>query len=142
MKEVKQTYHEMVISIILSGILFATVGSIIAGNYLGSGEYIKFPLGVLAGCIVAVGLLSHMMKSISMIVELDEQTAKRYGAGQSFVRIFVMGLMICVACFYSDYINPWGVLTGMFTLKLSAHLQRPVHIFMKKYIRRGRRKAR
>lgn len=121
MKHIKQTYREMILAIIIQGILYCVVGGIFTGLY------IVFPISVIIGCVIAMGLLRHMMRSITVIVELDSETAKRYGARQSIVRITMMGLMLCVAVYFADYVSPWGVLLGMISLKFSAYLQPAVH---------------
>lgn len=129
MKEIKQTYHEMVIAVILVGTLLMITGALLTK------EYIVFPAGVMVGLAIAVWVLSHMMKSVCTVVELETETAKRYGTRQSIIRISVMGIMLCAACFYSEYVSPWGVLLGLFTVKVSAYLQKPIHLFIQKYIK-------
>ena len=129
MKEIKQTYHEMLIAVILVGILFMIAGALITRSY------IAFPAGVMAGCAIAIWVLSHMTRSVCFLVELETEAAKRYGTRQSVIRISVMGIMLCAACFYSDYISPWGVLLGLYTVKASAYLQKPIHLFIQKYIK-------
>ena len=38
-----------------------------------------------------------------------------------------MGLMLCIAVYFEEYISPWGVLIGLATLKFSAYMQGAVH---------------
>lgn len=121
MKYFRQTYHEMLIAIALQAVICCIIGAILTR------QYIAFPAGVLLGGAAAAGLLSNMMKSVMVIVELEPERAKRYGIKQSVTRLMVMGLMLCTAVYFSEYISPWGVLIGLATLKFSAYFQRAVH---------------
>ena len=121
MKQVKHTYYEMIAAIIFQAILICFAGAVITK------QYILFPVSVALGCVIAVIVLSHMMKGLMAIVELDPQTAKRYGTRQAFVRMMIMTVALCLSVYYSEYINPWGVFCGMATLKFSAYLQAPIH---------------
>lgn len=135
MKDVRRTYREMVIAIIIQGILYCVAGGILTG------QYIVFPVSIVIGCAVAIGLLGHMMRSITVIVELEPNRAKGYGARQSVIRIAMMGLVLCIAVYYADYISPWGVLLGMLSLKFSAYLQPLVHKVVEKTEKvKGRKK--
>lgn len=133
MRDLRQTYHEMIIAIALQAVVICTIGAVLTK------QYVTFSAGVLFGCAAAVGLLSNMMKSVAVIVELDPERAKRYGIRQSVTRIAVMGLMLCIAVYFEEYINPWGVLLGLAALKFSAYLQGAVH---KVIIRIDRKKGR
>lgn len=121
MRYLRQTYHEMIIAIALQAVILCIAGAVFTK------QYIAFPAGILLGGATAVGLLSNMKKSVMVIAELEPETAKRYGIRQSVTRIMIMGLMLCVAVYLSEYISPWGVLLGIATLKFSAYLQRAVH---------------
>ncbi len=121
MRYLKRTYHEMIIAIALQAAVICIIGAVLTGHY------VTFPAGVLFGCAAAAGLLSNMMKSVTVIVELDPERAKRYGIRQSVTRMAVMGLMLCIAVYFEEYISPWGVLIGLATLKFSAYMQGAVH---------------
>lgn len=121
MKEPKLTVYRMITVIVAFGIVAAIIGALI------SRQYIIFPLSVAAGCLVSVGLLFHMLRCASTIIELPPKRAKSYGRRMSILRILLMIAAIAVAYVYRDYINPWGVLIGLATLKLSAYL----HTFVK-----------
>jgi len=134
MKQVRQTYLEMIIAIALQAVVICIAGAFITK------QYIMFPVSVLLGCAVAVGVLAHMMRSITAIVELNPQAAKRYGAKQAVVRTVIMGVALCLSVYYSEYVNPWGVLIGIATLKFSAYLQIVVHkVFVKIEDMKGRK---
>ena len=134
MKQVRQTYLEMVIAIVLQAVVICVIGAVVTK------QFVVFPVSVLLGCAVAVGVLSHMMKSIAAIVELDPQSAKRYGTKQAFVRMLIMGVALCLAVYYNGYVNPWGVLCGIATLKFSAYLQVTIHkVFSKRNELKGRK---
>lgn len=121
MKQVKQTYYEMIVAIVVQTILICIIGTVITK------QYIIFPVSVVLGCVIAIIVLTHMMRNLTVIVELDPQTAKRYGTKQALVRMIIMTVAVCLSVYYSEYINPWGVLCGMATLKFAAYLQMPIH---------------
>lgn len=116
-----KTYREMVAAIIFQVIVYSAAGAFI------SRQYVMFPVSVVIGGAVALGVLGNMRRCIDISLDLDPDTAKKYGRRQSVVRIATMGLALCVSFFFRDYVNPWGVLLGVFSLKFSAYLQPSVH---------------
>ncbi len=121
MEEGIRTYREMAVAIIFQIIVYAVAGAFI------SGQYVIFPVSVAIGGAVAMGALINMRRCIDIALDLDSVSARRYATRQSLIRIATMGLSLCVAFFFRDYINPWGVLVGIFSLKISAYLQPGVH---------------
>lgn len=116
-----RTYYEMVAAIVFQAIVLAVVGMLLTG------EYVLFPISVAIGSGIAIGLLRHMLRTIDISLDLDSDTAKKYARRQAIVRLAFMGLALCVAFYYSDRVNPWGVLLGVFGLKFSAYLQPVIH---------------
>ena len=96
MKQVKQTYYEMIIAIVLQTVIVCIAGALVTK------QYIVFPAGAFLGSVIAVIVLTHMMKSLAAIVELDPQSAKRYGAKQALVRMIIMAVALCLAGYYSE----------------------------------------
>ena len=93
MKEARHTCYRMMIVVGIAGIVFAIAGAVI------SGQYIIFPIGVLAGCLVSVALIYHLFKSAATITQLPVNKAKSYGRGMSVLRILIMGTALLVACY-------------------------------------------
>ncbi len=112
-----KTYYEMLVGIIVQMVIFSVVGAFI------SKQYVIFPVSVIAGGCVAIGILRNMLKSIETILSLDPDTASKYGRRQATIRIAFMGLALCVAFYFGDRVNPWGVLLGVLSLKFTAFLQ-------------------
>ena len=112
----RQTYIEMVIAIILQLIFYAVIGTILCR------EMVLFPISVVIGGSIAIGILRNMLRSIEIVLDLDPETAKKYGRRQAIVRIAIMGLSLCIAFYFREYVNPWGVLIGVFSLKFSAYI--------------------
>ena len=111
----------MIAAIVILGIIFAVAGALI------SGKYIIFPISVAAGCTVAVLLLLHMKKCASTIIELPAKRAKVFGRNMSLLRKLLMVAALGLAYYYREYVDPWGVLLGLFSLKIAAY----VHGFIK-----------
>lgn len=132
MNQEVRTYYEMLIAIILQLIIYGIIGMVI------SGQYLLFLVSVFAGGGIAIGILRHMLRSIVVAVELDSDTAKKYGRRQAFKRLAFMGLALCVAFYFESYINPWGVLIGVMSLKFSAYLQPVIHKFIKSIYKKRR----
>lgn len=124
------TYREMVVAVILQVIIYAIIGALI------SKQYILFPLGVIIGGLVAIAMLGSMKKTVETIVLLDPETAKKYGRRQSLVRIALMAVILCAAFFFGEYVNPWGVFLGVFSLKFSAYLQPTIHDLFNKIMKK------
>lgn len=124
------TYREMVVAVVLQMIVFAVIGALI------SKQYILFPLGVIIGGLVAIAMLGSMKKTVETIVLLDPETAKKYGRRQSLVRIALMAVILCVAFFFEEYVNPWGVFIGVFSLKFSAYLQPCIDVLFNKIMKK------
>lgn len=135
MNQGRRTYYEMIIGIILQAILYSILGMI------ASGQFLLFPVSVCAGAAVSAGLLHHMYRTIENVLDMDPDTAKKYGRRQAVVRITLMGLALCIAFWYMEYINPWGVLLGVLSLKFSAYLQPVVHIIIKSFFQRRRERG-
>ncbi len=121
MEQGKRTYYEMLAAIVFQLIVIGTAGALI------SKEYVMFPVSVIIGGAVAMSILRNMMKSIDIALDLDSETAKKYGRRQAIIRITLMGLILCIAFYCKDYVEPWGVCLGIFTLKFSAYLQPVAH---------------
>ena len=134
MDQGRQTYTEMVVAIIVQAAVVAVAGLVITG------EYVMFPLSVCAGAGIAIGLLHHMYNTLDIVLDLDKETATKYARRQSMIRIALMGLFLCVAFYFKEYINPWGVLLGILTLKFSAFFQPVIHHWFVKIITKRREK--
>ena len=130
-----RTYYEMVIAIILQMLVCGIIGMIV------SGQYILFPVSVFIGGCIAIGILHHMFRSIDVALDLDSETAKKYGRRQAVIRLALMGFALYVAFYFGDYINPWGVLIGVMTLKFSAYLQPVVHKLIQLLYKKRREKS-
>ncbi len=124
------TYREMLAAVVLQMVVYAVVGALI------SGQYILFPVSVIIGGLVAIAMLGSMRKTVETVLMLDPDTAKKYGRRQSIVRIALMGVILCAAFYFKEYVNPWGVFVGVFSLKFSAYLQPLVHAIFNKIMKR------
>ncbi len=116
-----RTYREMAAAIIIQVIVYAAAGAFI------SRQYVIFPVSAVIGGAIAFGVLGNMRRCIDIALDLDPESAKKYGRKQSVIRIATMGLALCASFFFREYVNPWGVLVGIFSLKFSAYLQPLVH---------------
>lgn len=75
-----KTYREMVAAIIIQVIVYSAAGAFI------SRQYVMFPVSVVIGGAVALGVLGNSSRCIDISLDLDPDTAKKYGRRQSVVR--------------------------------------------------------
>lgn len=135
MNQGRMTFNEMVVAIVFQAIVFGTAGALI------SGQYLLFPISVVIGCSVAIGLLYNMLQSIDAVLDMDSEVAKRYGRKRSLIRMTLMAVALFVAFYFNGYVNPWGVFLGLLSLKFSAYLQLLVHKCVTTNIMKRRQKG-
>jgi hypothetical protein len=121
MSEDKMTFWDLIIGIILFFALFSIVGVALAENKL------AFFLGTLFGSIVALGLCTHMYKTLEVTLDMSADKAEKRSYAMTGVRLVIMGAAVLAAIFLSERISLLGVILGILTLKLSALVQPLLH---------------
>lgn len=129
------TFNEMVIAIVFQAFIFGLAGAFI------SGQFLLFPISVVIGCGVSVGLLYNMLQSIDAALDLDSESAKRYGRKRALIRMIFMAVALFLAFYFDGYVNPWGIFLGILSLKFSAYLQPLIHKCVTTNIMKRRQKS-
>lgn len=120
LRQLDETFLDLIIGILLFGVVSGILGMIITkGNWW-------YLLGILIGIVAAAGMITHMMVSIKRAVEMDTHQASRYMIRCTIIRYVIMllilapGIKLDFACFI-------GIVIGFLGNKFSAFLQGFVH---------------
>ena len=131
MKESKQTLYELVTGVVLWFILFL-LGNIFISYRL------AYTLGLVLGCLIAVGMSSHMYYILRNAMLYDQETAAKKVQKGTVLRYLFMLTGLIAALLLPEYISIFGVALGILSLKFSAYLQPLTHKFLEKFINKGR----
>lgn len=127
--EAIDTLHDLYAGIVLFSLLILLIGVILVKQKL------SFALGVFLGGAVSCGLGTHMYRSLDVALELPSDAAVKYTRRRSGLRMIFMGITVGVSCIFPTYLNVFGVVFGLLTLKFSAYLQPVIHIFTTKILK-------
>lgn len=119
--QVKHTLWDLYVGIGIGAILLSVIGNLILGGSL------TFTLGVLAGVITAVCLVSYMYHSVLIATEYPEKQAAGYMKRSSVIRMVIMIAVIGVSVFFLGTHGLFGTVLGTLTLKLSALFWPVIH---------------
>lgn len=123
---------------ILIGIFIAAVPFAVTG-ILWSGESLMFLAGLLAGTLIASGIVFNMYKTLLNACEYDEEHATSYIRKSAIKRMFFMGAALIAGGMFVTTAFVFGMLLGMLCLKFSAYIQPLTNKYVsKKFIRKGR----
>lgn len=113
MDQVKETLTGFLIGIGIYTLLIEAVG------FFFSEDILSYTLGLLFGAGIAVFLFFHMAKTLDRALDLPEAQASRYVRKQSFLRLFIMLLVMIIGLIFS-WLNFITIVLGMLGLKLGA----------------------
>lgn len=84
----------------------------------------SFSIGLWLGCVFALGLAYNMWYTLDKALDMPEKNAQSYLASRSIIRYLCIVIMLgVVMLFFSKYMHPLAVFTGVMTLKLGAYTQ-------------------
>lgn len=120
LRQLDETYLDLVIGILLCGVISAILGMIITGGNL------WYLLGTLAGAFLGILAITMMFINIKKAVEMDAHHASRYMVKYALVRYFALLiiLFVMIKLSFSAFI---ATMVGVLSSKFSAFLQRPIH---------------
>ena len=127
MKQAIQLCKEMIIGLILWLIPVLLILTIIAPNHL------AMAAGVLAGGVVAAGLLWHMYRHLDIALDMDAKHAQSHTQFAAFKRMFFVGVIMAAALVLPQYVHPIGVVFGIMGLKITALMYPKLHPVIQKY---------
>lgn len=127
LKSMNETLLDLIIGIIIYGVLVGVLGMITSkGNLF-------FLLGVVAGTIVAIGLMFHMLYSIDGVLDMDPKTANTYMMKRAFLRFLIMAVTAVIAI-KIHFLCFLGVILALMGIKISALMQRFINRYITKKI--------
>ena len=127
LRQLDETYLDLVIGILLCGVLSAILGMIITRGDL------RYLIGAVVGLIAAWIMITTMMVSIQKSVQMDTHQASRHMIVSALIRYVVtlVVLYVMVKLSMSAFI---AALVGFLSSKFAAFLQKPVHEHITKKI--------
>lgn len=115
MNQVKETLTGFLIGIGIYTLLIEAVGLFFSEDIL------SYTLGLLFGAGIAVFLIFHMAKTLDKALDLSQAEASKYVKRQSFLRLFLM-LVVMVIGLAAKRLNFIAIVLGLLGLKMGALL--------------------
>lgn len=127
LRQLDETYLDLVIGILLCGVLSAILGMIITRGDL------RYLIGAVVGLIAAWIMITTMMVSIQKSVQMDTHQASRHMIVSALIRYVVtlVVLYVMIKLSMSAFI---AALVGFLSSKFAAFLQKPVYEHITKKI--------
>lgn len=127
LRQLDETYLDLVIGILLCGVLSAILGMIITRGDL------RYLIGAVVGLIAAWIMITTMMVSIQKSVQMDTHQASRHMIVSALIRYVVtlVVLYVMIKLSMSAFI---AALVGFLSSEFAAFLQKPVHEHITKKI--------
>ena len=127
LRQLDETYLDLVIGILLCGVLSAILGMIITRGDL------RYLIGAVVGLIAAWTMITTMMVSIQKSVQMDTHQASRNMIKSALIR-YVATLVILYVMIKLSMSAFIAALVGFLSSKFAAFLQKPVHEHITKKI--------
>lgn len=121
MRQAKQVCKEMLIGLAIWVAGIGVVLTVLATHR------IAVLAGVLAGGVVAAGIILHMYRHLDIALDMDAKHAQRHIQAAAFQRLFFMAAAAGVSFVLSGYIHPAGVILSLFGIKVTALLNPVLH---------------
>lgn len=115
MNQVKETLTGFLIGIGIYTLLIEAVGLFFSEDIL------SYTLGLLFGAGIAIFLIFHMAKTLDKALDLSQAEASKYVKRQSFIRLFIM-LVVMVIGLAVKRLNFIAIVLGLLGLKMGALL--------------------
>ena len=127
LRQLDETYLDLMIGILLGGVSSAILGMIITRGDL------RYLIGAVVGLIAAWIMITTMMVSIQKSVQMDTHQASRHMIVSALIRYVVtlVVLYVMIKLSMSAFI---AALVGFLSSKFAAFLQKPVHEHITKKI--------
>lgn len=113
MNQVKETLTGFLIGIGIYTLLIEAVGLFFSEDIL------SYTLGLAFGAGIAVFLIFHMAKTLDRALDLSQAEASKYVKRQSFIRLFIM-LVVMVIGLAVRRLNFIAIVLGLLGLKMGA----------------------
>lgn len=131
MRQARQVRKELLIGLGIWSAPILVLLAVFRENHLAA------VLGTLAGTGAAAVLIFHMYRHLDIALDMDAKHAQAHIQIASFQRVFIMGAVLAVSFMLPAYLDPAGVVLGMFGVKISALIYPMLH---PQYEKRRKRK--
>ena len=126
-KKINETLLELICGILASGVGIEIIDLIVTGVYVQfSGLRFFFATGLWIGILVAIGLASHMYRSIDRALDMQPKDAEGYMRRAYLLRTVII-LLAAAAVHYLKLGYVMAYFVGVLCLKFGAFLQPLVH---------------
>lgn len=112
---------QTLIRLIVGNLIYAAVVSV-AGVFFVH-DSVQFILGVFWSAIGAGFVAIHMYCSLQKSLDMGSHDASKRESGQAVIRMMIMIMVVVVGLMLPQWLSPYGVILGMFALKVSAYVQ-------------------
>lgn len=124
MRNINRTVWELLLGILLSGIIFEILGTMIAR------EKLYYSIGLGIGVLLAVFMTFSINSSVEQAVDRDENGAKVKMITSYIIRTAVVLAAVLITGL-TETGSLVGLLLGIMTLKVAAYIQPYTHKFLK-----------
>ncbi len=132
-KKINETLLELICGILASGAGIEVIDLIVTGVYVQfSGLRFRFAMGLWIGILVAIGLASHMYRSIDRALDMQPKDAEGYMRRAYLLRTVII-LLAAAAVHYLKLGYVMAYFVGVLCLKFGAFLQPLMHKFLGKF---------
>ena len=132
-KKINETLLELICGILASGVGIEVIDLIVTGVYAQfSGLRFFFATGLWIGILVAIGLASHMYRSIDRALDMQPKDAEGYMRRAYLLRTLII-LLAAAAVHYLKLGYVMAYFVGVLCLKFGAFLQPLMHKFLGKF---------
>jgi len=108
--------QKMILAIVVSSLVFIGGGAV----FYRSISALQFALGVILTSALNIWKVVMLERNIEKILSLEEKSAgKKFVQLQFLLRYLLTGLVLYAAA-KTPFINLWGAIAGVFTLKIAA----------------------
>lgn len=121
MRQAKQVCREMLIGLVIWMLVIGLLLMVIATHRFAA------LTGVLAGTLVAAGLILHMYRHLDIALDMDAKHARTHTQAAAFQRMFIMAVALALSMLGSRYVHPVGMVLGLFGAKVTALLNPVLH---------------
>ena len=112
---------QTLIRLIIGNLIYAAVVSV-AGIFFVHNS-VQFILGVFWSAIGASFVAIHMYCSLQKSLDMGSSDASKRESGQAVIRMMIMIMVVVIGLMLRQWLSPYGVILGMFALKVSAYIQ-------------------
>lgn len=132
-RRINETLSELIVGILIMGLVIQGIDILVAVlNPVFKSAVFPFALGFWIGAATAVGLATHMYRSIDRALDMYSNDAEKYMRKAYLLRtVAILAMAGIVTYFKTGYVMAYFL--GVLCLKFGAFLQPLIHICREKF---------